>query len=301
MLLFFAGVFTAGRKKVAAREITHTLPAFRPNKSRARVTVPFFFSLWRRAGLAALALVIGIACHKREVPGQNAADQLTFLTSDGVQLAATLYTVATPKAPGLIFVHAMGDDRQTWRPLTERAWREGFECLAFDVRGHGASIHQGAETLDYRKFTDAAWQSAVQDIAAAKRALVEQGVDAANIGVVGAGIGASLAARYAASDPDIAAIVLLSPGLEEHGFGVVNDIVTYGQRPVLLMSAQDDSYSTASCATLKQRAPGFCELRTYTGAARGTDLLAASPNAVEQAVQWLIPILKSSKTPARAP
>lgn len=262
---------------------------------KARSPVPSFFLPCWRIVIFISVLLLGVACAKRGSPDLGAPVPLIIATSEGIDLAATFYPVAKSGAPGLVLVHGLGDTRQTWRPLIERARQEGFACLAFDLRGHGESVRQKSVALDYREFNDAAWQSICSDIGAAKRALIDHGGGDANIAILGAGLGANLALRYSASDPEVAAIALLSPGLKEHGFDAEQDLTAFGHRPVLLMTAQDDSYSASACATLKQQAPGFCELRSYAGSARGANLLAASPNALEQVVGFLEPILKSSK------
>lgn len=40
------------------------------------------------------------------------------------------------RGPGLVLVHGLGDERQSFAPLVER-WRSAFTCVALDLRGHG--------------------------------------------------------------------------------------------------------------------------------------------------------------------
>jgi pimeloyl-ACP methyl ester carboxylesterase len=42
----------------------------------------------------------------------------------------------TGSGPGLVLVHGLGDERQSFAPLVER-WRSTFTCVALDLRGHG--------------------------------------------------------------------------------------------------------------------------------------------------------------------
>lgn len=249
-----------------------------------------------RGALLALLIFACSGCGRAGVAVPGAHD-MVLMTKDGVRLAATLYPAKTTPTPGLIFVHMLGGKRSDWDPLAQLAQRQGFMCITFDLRGHGGSANQNGHPITYRNFSNEDWLGATQDIAAAKRALVANGAQRDDLGVIGAGIGASLALRYGASDPDIAAAVLISPSLNDHGFNTERDLIAFGKRPVLLVTAEDDSYSAGACATLKRHAPGFCELRSYAGSAHGTDLLATSPNATNLIVQWLIPILKSTKPP----
>ncbi|MBX7257695.1 MAG: alpha/beta hydrolase [Candidatus Hydrogenedentes bacterium] len=212
-------------------------------------------------------------------------------TSDGYRIAATLYPAEKPGSPGLVLVHMLGADRSIWEGFARRAQREGYSSLAIDLRGHGDSRGPGDTDLSYKSFDTGEWLKALQDIDAAKSALLKRGNDPENIAIVGASIGANLALRYAVEHADIQAVVMLSPGLDYHGIEIEPDMVAYGKRPSLMLTSTGDSYSASSCSTLKALAPGFCELREYGGAAHGTDILDAEPASVDQVFLWLTHII----------
>lgn len=245
-----------------------------------------------------VALLAFTGCGGKTSNTTHGTRELPLQSRDGVELHATLFPCAASTPPGLILVHGAGQDRRAWEPFARRAQQEGYLCLAFDLRGHGESLRKGADTLSYRRFTTEDWRAVGEDIRAAQQAIVEAGADPDNLALVGASIGANLALQYAVDHPGIQALVLLSPGLDYRGIKTESAIAAYGMRPALLMTSEGDSYSAATCATLKARAAGFCEVRTYPGSAHGTDILAASPNALEQVFTWLKPILRSSKMPA---
>jgi dienelactone hydrolase len=276
-------------------------PQVQIDSRRARVIVPSFFFYLSRSAVVLLALLAVVGCFRRSSQALETHREIELVTADSVRLASTLYPVAETKPPAIVFVHMLGSDRHAWEALATRAQQAGFLGLALDLRGHGESARQTPNAPDYHTFSDATWREALQDIAAAKRVLIEQGANPENIAVLGAGIGASLALHYSVEDLDVAAVILLSPSLEDHGFKTNDDLLAYGRRPVLLVCGEDDSSASAACAALKQTAPGFCELRSYAGSARGTDLLVSSPNAIEQVVQWLVPILKSTKPAVASP
>ena len=243
-----------------------------------------------KAALATVAVVLCACGAPRDTPPENTRD-IAFATSDGVEIAATVYPVDAPKPPGLVLLHMLGADRREWEPFALRAQRAGYLCLAFDIRGHGDSRARGDESLSYRQFNTADWRAAVEDVGAAKRALLEQGADPDNLALVGASIGANLALAYAVGHEDIPAVVLVSPGLGYKGVKTEEAIVAYGRRPVLLMTSKGDSYSAMSCTTLKRAAPGLCELREYKGATHGTALFDVSVTAIQQVFLWLKPII----------
>ncbi|MCX5769607.1 MAG: alpha/beta fold hydrolase [Candidatus Hydrogenedentes bacterium] len=229
------------------------------------------------------------SCHKSAGPAQTRRD-VSITTADGVSMAATLYP-AGPGAPGLVLVHALGSTRLAWDHFALKAQQAGYSVLAFDIRGHGQSTSQNRSQITYRNFTTEDWLGALNDIDAARTFLINSGADPTNTAIVGASIGANLALNYAVKTPGVPAIVMISPGLDYKGVTTRAKLVELGERPVLLMTSTGDSYSAASCSTLKQVAPGHCELREYAGTAHGTDLLDAAPAAIEQIFVWLKPII----------
>lgn len=246
------------------------------------------------------AIVMGLlaaclcACGAAAPPGASTGSRgVEFTSSDGVPLHGTLYipAKAASKPPALVLVHMVGSSRGAWEPFAIRAQRAGYLCLAFDARGHGESTGEAARKLSYRSFETKDWLAITNDIGAAHQCLLDNGADPANMAIVGASIGANLALRYGLLHADIPAIVMISPGLDYKGVETPQAIKELGKRPVLLVTSQGDSYSASSCTTLKQAASGLCELREYAGSAHGTNLLDASPNAGDDILLWLKPII----------
>lgn len=241
-------------------------------------------------GAAALAAVLLLsACGRGASP--RSEEKVSFRTGDGVDLVGTVGRSAAGTPPGLILVHGAGGTRDEWVAFAERVRRAGYMTLALDIRGHGGSRRRGEEELDHRRFSTGEWFGVLEDIAAAKQLLAARGADADNIAVIGAGLGANLALHYLLRDPSVQAAVLISPGLDYQGIGTEAVMPRLRDRPILLLASEGDAYSAASARTLKSAAAGFCELREYPGAAQGTNLLAAFPNATDQIIHWLDMIL----------
>ncbi len=214
---------------------------------------------------------------------------LSLTATDGTHLVATYYPVEQSKPPGLVLIHMSGSNRQSWSRFAQDAQRDGIASIAIDLRGHGDSTTD--RRLDYRNFMTSDWSKTLNDIDAAKHALLANGINPENIARVGADIGANLALRYAVDHTDIQAVVMLSPGLNYHGINAETDVVAYGKRPILLMTTDGDSYSASSCPVLKEKAVGQCELREYAGSSHGTDILDAVDLASGQILLWLAPII----------
>ena len=233
----------------------------------------------------------GVSCKNRKETGQKTPVSLELSAGDGLRIAATLYPVAQPDAPGLILVHGLGGRNEGWKPFAQRAQRAGYACIAFDLRGHGRSTNLGGQTLSYKSFTEGDWQRAARDISVVWDHLPEYGINPANSVLVGSDIGANLALVYAVDHSEVPAVVMVSPGLDYKGVKTESAIVALGQRPVLLISGKEDTYSATACETLKKVAMGFSEIRLYAGSAHGIDLLDFQAMVPEDIFLWLRPII----------
>lgn len=248
---------------------------------------------WCAGVLCAVMLLTG--CSRETAQAPLPGEDLTFSSADGVRIAATYYPPRAPHAPALLLTPMLGAKRDSWAAFALRAQRSGYACLALDLRGHGASVSKNGEPLSYRSFSKQDWRDAAQDLDAAKRTLIARGAPADGVVTIGADIGASLSLHYAAANSDIAAVVMISPAMECKGIDAAAEIAAYGKRPILLIGAEQDAYAAQTCLTLKQIAPGLCELRQYPGSAHGTGLLDTSVNATEQILLWLRTIVPVAK------
>src|SRR5262245_20078045 len=115
---------------------------------------------------------------------------VTLTAPDGVSLAGMLYEASSRPAPAVVLVHMLGRSKDEWGPLAERLQDAGVTALAIDLRGHGHSAGNGAEL-----------PLMVGDVQAAISWLSQRpGVRVGALGVVGASLGANLAALAAADD-----------------------------------------------------------------------------------------------------
>ena len=235
--------------------------------------------------VAVVVFVTMTGCSPRT--GREAATPVVFSTADGFSLTGTIRGASSENTPGLILVHMLGTDRHRWAHFAALAEQAGYMSLAYDIRGHGDSRNRGGEKVSFRSFDEKDWAAAVADIEAAKKTLLEAGADPDNIAIVGASIGANMALTYAKDDPQIQAVVLLSPGETYHGLEIVSVMERFRTRPVLIVAAEGDTYSASSSAKLKEATPGFAELRMLSGSAHGTDLLDARDGAASQILSWL--------------
>jgi dienelactone hydrolase len=215
----------------------------------------------------------------------SSSQRVTFRTDDGTTIAADWYESAYRPAPAVVLVHMLGRSRRDWEEVGERLAAAGIGALAIDLRGHGDSAHgPTADGGGYAVMT--------QDVAAAKRFLrTRSDVVPSRIGILGASIGANLAVLDAASDPAVASLALLSPSLDYRGLRIEAAARKYGNRPMLLVSSDDDGYARRSVADL-QKTGSPRELVQLAGAGHGTNMLRRSPELAYSLVDWFHRTLK---------
>jgi pimeloyl-ACP methyl ester carboxylesterase len=229
----------------------------------------------RRALLVAALLALA-AAPLRAAPVQ----EVTFTTADGVAIVGSLYLPSRP-GPGIILLHALSRTREDWQPVASRLADAGFVALAIDLRGHGASgpLPEGTSLADLTPM--------VADVKAAREFLATRREVAPNrIGIAGASIGANLAILFAAGDPTVRSLALLSPGIDYRGLRPEAAMKKYGDRPALLVASQEDNYAANSTRQLAASGPGVRDLRILTGAGHGTAMLGRQPELAAALVDW---------------
>src|SRR6202020_1729195 len=121
-----------------------------------------------------------------------------MLTRDGVELATRSWLLNGEPRAIVILVHGLSStkDHPHVVGLAERLRARSLDVLSYDARGHGES--GGLSTLGDLERNDVA--------AAVSFARTRQ----SRVALVGASMGAVAAIAYAASDPDLAGVVVVS-------------------------------------------------------------------------------------------
>jgi alpha-beta hydrolase superfamily lysophospholipase len=220
-------------------------------------------------GLIASAVVVTTA--------RAAGRAITFAAPDGTTLAGMLYEASNRSAPAVVLVHMLGRSKDEWIPLAERLQDTGATVLTFDLRGHGGSSGS-ASTLS----------PMVSDVRSAVDWLTSRAPSRpSSIGLVGASLGANLAALAAADSPAVRAVALISPSLDYRGVRLDGTVMKkLGSRPVFLASSTEDPYALRTIQELASQ-EGSREQRVSTSHAHGTPLLAADPDLTSSLVDWL--------------
>jgi alpha-beta hydrolase superfamily lysophospholipase len=227
--------------------------------------------------LAALASALGMVVFSSSTTVRAVSQRINVRTDDGLTLTGTWYEPSTRPASAVILVHMLQKSRRDWDQFALRLASEGIGALAIDLRGHGDSPGSAQDHA-----------AMVQDVRAARRFLASRSdVNPARIGVVGASIGATLAALAAAEDASIATLVLLSPTIEYRGLRLDPALKKYGARPVLLVASDDDGYALRTVRELQKAGGGIRETVVLNRAGHGTAMLARDQDLSRRLVEWL--------------
>lgn len=211
--------------------------------------------------------------------------EVSLEPSDGITIKGSYYNESEENASGIILLHMLTRNRGDWHEFARELQVAGYGVLAIDMRGHGES------DLDYRKFSPGAdFKNMVLDVAAAKDFLVKEGISSNKIVVIGGSIGSNVALNYAAEDKDIRGAVLLSPGLDYRGIRTEEAMAAYGDRPVLIVASEGDTYCSETSQKLYSLATGEKRLKIYPADAHGTWIIH-SQNAGPMIIDWLEEIL----------
>lgn len=207
---------------------------------------------WTTALVVSLALPASVqALQPAPVAGPASAprgangdlEDVSIKTGDGLALAASLYLPSKAgRAPAVLLVHPPGGSRGEQDDVARQLVRRGFAVLSMDLRGHGqsAAADAGFATLAPEE-QERMWTFALRDLEAGAGFLRGRGdIHTTNLSVVGFAQGCGLALRHAAQDENVRAVVLVSPGENQLGFTLTDEVKRCGGLPTLILTPKDD-------------------------------------------------------------
>jgi Dienelactone hydrolase and related enzymes len=203
---------------------------------------------------------------------------VTIDSPNGVKIVGSLFESAKANTPAVLLLHQWQSDRHSYDDFAKRLQAKGFNVLSIDGRGFGESVKTADGKTVAPERTDAAVKGMLGDVGAAFEFLSKQkNVDPATVGIVGASYGSSLAIIYAADNPKVKAVALLSPGLNYFGnMATEPAIAKYGNRPLLLVAAQDDTESADAVKKLSGNGSNEkYQVKIYDKGGHGTGLFGA--------------------------
>lgn len=160
--------------------------------------------------LAAPVCLLWTCCCMPAAGAEQKEQTVSLATQDGWALAA-LYRPAQEDKQTVVLLHDLGKNKEEFTTFKGDLAREGFGYLALDLRGHGQSTAKGEYTSFAREGVDNEFNKMTRDVEAAVAFLNKKGVSDSHIVVLGAGLGANVAAKSMSFVPEVSAVALISP------------------------------------------------------------------------------------------
>ena len=221
------------------------------------------------------------------------AQTVAIDSPDGVKIVGSFFESARANSPAVLLLHQWQSDRHSYDDFAKRLQAKGFNVLSIDGRGLGESVKTADGKPVAPERTDAAVKGMLGDVGAAFDFLSKQkNVDPSRVGIVGASYGSSLAIIYAADNPKVKAVALLSPGLNYFGNMATEPAVRkYGDRDLFVVASKGDTESAEAAENFEKIGNtryGFMILPV--GSLHGTEMFkyrdkTDGPPVVEDAVE----------------
>ncbi len=213
--------------------------------------------------------------------------KVRFTTEDGWEIAGNYYPVEKKDAPAVVLLHMMPETKESWKSFALELVKNGFQCLAVDLRGHGES--QGGPAGS-KSFTDAQHIATISDVFSSVEFFIDKGVPVEKISLVGASIGANLSLLFQSENPKIKASVLLSPGLNYRGVETEHAAkkIRGDQFVFMVAGGSNDEYSTETVKKLSEIIESDGKIvKIFQEGGHGTEILGDEPGLSGEIISWL--------------
>jgi len=217
---------------------------------------------------------------------ENKEIEVSLTTKDDTIIKGNYYPNSDENAHMVLLFHMFGRNSGDWKQIIYEL-NNYFSVLAIDFRGHGNSRFQKGYLLDYRDFDAAKWLTLKEDAEAAYSYLEKiRNNEETKIGIIGASIGANIAAYLGSQYDNIKAIVLLSPGLNYQGIDIL-PFIKLSKANILIIVSEKDEYSYKSSMEIYKIYKDKIQLKIYPGAFHGTRIISRYPDSKDIIISWL--------------
>lgn len=222
--------------------------------------------------LLLLALLVAAAAGDASAAGRA----VTIRAANGRTIGATLTEAAQRPSAAVVLVGMLGRPKDDWDGIAQRLADGNITALALDLPGQ--VIPDDPKAL-------AAWADDVRAAVDFLQGRPETRPGA--VGIVGASLGASLAAWAGATSGNVRGMVLVSPAMDYRGLRLEPPMRQLAGRPLLMVASQQDPYAARTVRDLMKDAPPGREAQWSDVAAHGTLLLSREPDLVRVITEWL--------------
>jgi pimeloyl-ACP methyl ester carboxylesterase len=256
-----------------------------------------------KKNLIILTVLIAMLFGNLQVFAKTKAFQ--YPAKDGFNMTGNVYLPKmTPgkKVPLVVLLHSIGSSKNDWKDLPEQINAKGYACLALDLRGHGQSIYNSKmKQRSWMYFTDVDYTKYPQDLIFAIDAIkVEYAkqIDTRKMIFVGCNIGANTAVIAASKINKqgnfVRSLVMISPRLNTKKLFIPLELVSFGQRPVLIFDNKNSIKGFNETLEIKKYAQGNCVLKVLPTPGMAMSLYKSSPSIKTDILNWLTTIFNQS-------
>ncbi len=207
------------------------------------------------------------------------------LDSNGWKLVGDLIVPKSRRpAPAVILLNKAAGDRRAYETLARRLAENGIASLRLDLRGHGESVNKG-KFIPGNQESLALTEGADEDVTSAFRYLKTiPGIDAQNIGFVGASYSGEEMAVSARKYGYGKAYVALSPG--SFSQESVDAIDRTGISWLFIKSTAERARSLQNFFSSLRQSSHTAQIMEVAGTEHATDILSAHPELAEMIAVW---------------
>lgn len=222
------------------------------------------------------------------------AEAVNLSTKDGWTLAGR-YLAAQPEHRTVVLLHDLGKSKEAFSTFEQALAQAGFGYLAIDLRGFGQSTGIAQASSFAREGVDNPFNKMTRDVDSAIEFLRKQGVTEDQICILGAGLGANVAAKSTTFWPNISAVALISPSANVRDVLAIAAMRLY-KNNVLIAAGAADKKLFMEASVIRNVA----YLTTGPENGKVTFLTAYDKTSHEMLNQYLIPaVIQWLQTPTR--
>lgn len=245
------------------------------------------------ARVAALPLLLAlVGCGERPIdtaradeplPAEAQAQTVSFKAADGVTVFGNYRPVPNAKAL-IVLCHQAGANRAEFATIAPRLVAEGYSTLAIDQRSGGTMFGSVNRTVGALGGSTS-YDEAQRDLEAAVRWAEAKG---APVLLLGSSYSAALATRVAADHPELAGLLLFSPGEYLSDGGAVIAAARRLRVPLFVTSAREaDEVADARAIVAAAPIDDKVLFLPASGGAHGASSLRADANPSSAAAIWV--------------
>ena len=245
------------------------------------------FSFIKRGLLLSVSSLVTLAAFAAETP-------VRLATKDSWNLAGG-YSPAKEGQRTVILLHDLGKNKETFAAFRKALSKEGIGYLALDLRGYGQSTGGGLASNFSREGVDNPFNKMTRDVDSAVEFLKKKRVPIEQMGIIGAGLGANVAAKSMTFWPQIPLVGLISPATNIRDVLAIPAMRLY-KGNVLIAAGAADKKLFLEASVIRNVA----YLTQGPDSGKVTFLTAYDKTSHEMLDQYLIPaVLQWLKTPQK--